>query len=86
MFQKVKVLPFQQRTAELDYIKYLTSYVAGFVLKHLELIFKVKDIKDDGSGQCYKVQTSAGEVQVSEFDCECIFHQFMLLSCPISLL
>ena len=79
MFQKV---PFQQGTAELDYIKYLTFYVAGFVFKHLELVSKVKDIKDDGSGQCYKLQTSADEVQVSKFDCECIFHQSMPLSCP----
>ena len=83
MFQKVKVLPFQQGTAEFDYTQYLTSYAAGFVLKQLELVSKVKDIKDDGSGHdhCYKVQTSAGEVQVSEFDCGCIFHQSMLLPC-----
>ena len=81
MFQKVKVLPFQQGTAEFDYTKHLTSYAAGFVLKQLELVSKVKDIKDDGSGQYYKVQTSAGKVQVSEFDCGCIFHQSMLLPC-----
>ena len=81
IFQKVKVLPFQQGTAEFDYTKYLTSYAAGFVLKQLEVVSKVKDIKDDGSGQCYKVQTSAGKVQVSEFDCGCIFHQSMLLPC-----
>ena len=78
MFQKVKVLPFQQGTAEFDYTQYLTSYAAGFVLKQVS---KVKDIKDDGSDQCYKVQTSAGKVQVSEFDCGCIFHQSMLLPC-----
>ena len=71
MFQKVKVLPFQQGTAEFDYTQYLTSYAAGFVLKQVS---KVKDIKDDGSDQCYKVQTSAGKVQVS-------FHQSMLLPC-----
>ena len=61
----------------------MTSYAAGFVLKQLELVSKGKYIKDDGSGHdhCYKVQTLAGEVQVSEFDCGCIFHQSMLLPC-----
>jgi len=81
MFQKVKVLPFQQGSTEFDYTQYLTPYAAGFVLKQLELVSKVKGIKDDGSGQCYKVQTLAGEVQVSEFDCGCIFRQSMLLPC-----
>ena len=41
----------------------------------------VKGIRDDGSGQCYKVQTSAGEVQVSKFDCGCIIHQSIHLPC-----
>ena len=86
MFQKVKVLPFQQGTTEFDYTKYLTSYAAGFVLKQLELVSKVKDIKDDGSDQCYKVQTSAGKVQVSEFDCRCIFHQSCFYPVAICLL
>ena len=40
MFQKVKVLPFQQGTAEFEYTQYLTSYAAGLCLSNLNWFLK----------------------------------------------
>lgn len=79
MFQKVKVVPYDKGSPESDYSKLLTSYASSFVIKQIQLVHKVKGIKES-SGQ-YVVNTSEGDKIVSLSDCDCAFRKSMLLPC-----
>lgn len=79
MFQKVKVQTFAPDSPEGEYSKLLTSYASPKVIKQIELVSNVKEIKEVGDQ--YSVETSEGPKFVSPEDCECIFRKSMLLPC-----
>lgn len=79
MFQKVKVVPYDQGSPESEYSKLLTSYASSFVIKQIQLAPKVKGIKSVGDQ--YVVDTSEGNKVVSLTDCYCVFRKSMLLPC-----
>ena len=79
MFQKVVAHPFPNGSPESNYLKFLTSYTASYVIKQLELTPKVKEIEEK-DGQ-YVIHTSQREVVVNLTSCSCIFRNSMLLPC-----
>ena len=79
MFQKVVAHSFPNGSAESNYLKFLTSYAASYVIKQLELTPKVNEIEEK-DGQ-YVIHTSQREVVVNLTNCSCIFRNSMLLPC-----
>ena len=79
MFQKIKVSCFKDDSPESHYSKFLSSYAAQFVHKQLHLAHKVSTIT--ANGECYVVDTTEGQTNLTPSTCECIFNKSMLLPC-----
>ena len=79
MFQKVRVNPFPNDSPESNYAKLLTSYAFRFILHQLQLVEKVKDIKEV-NGE-FSIQSSEGQLKVDPSTCGCCFYRAMALPC-----
>ena len=79
MFQKVKVSCCDDGSPLSLYYKFLSNHAAQFVHKQLLLASKVSTITADGD--CYTVETTEGQIELTTSTSECIFNKSMLLPC-----
>ena len=75
----MRVHTFPEGSAEMKYSKLLTPYASGYLLKQIELISKVKEIKEDNGH--FIIEAAEGTVTLTSSCCSCIFYSSMRLPC-----
>ena len=81
LLQRVRIFPFQEGSPEYRYSRLLTSYAFKFVMKQLELMDKVKEMKNLAGSEEFVVDTSEGQCVIGLMKCSCVFFTAMSLPC-----